>query len=223
MKYHASFYSALFCLLHLSLAVLLCATNLLYYIREYYAPTVLFLHPTTEILEANQQVCGPFAENLEDIQIHRSYSREQAAELMKEHGAGIVQSVLTRETATDLRNYILKANKQSAGYYVNTPANRHHISLDLNTPIVRQALKEVAEHPVMRPLIDDLLGPAASLVSLNAITNLYGAKDQGWHADCEGAGFYPDHFVYEYGLGIALQDTTKEMGATGMCAVGVGI
>jgi hypothetical protein len=217
MKCHVSFLSALFWLLHVSLAVLLCTTTLLYYIREYYAPTLLFHRPTDEI---EKPVCGSstFTENLADIQIHETFSREQAAKLMKKEGAGIVQSVLTRETAADLRKYILKVNNQSgAGYYVHNPANRHHVAIDINIPIVRQAMKEVAEHPVMRPLIDDLLGPAASLVSLNAITNLYGAIDQSWHADCEGAESYPDHFVYEYGLGIALQDTTKEMGATGMC------
>jgi hypothetical protein len=212
---HPSFRCALFCLLHLSLALLLCTTAGLYYIRDYYAPTLLF---DPEVLEPEAlEVCAPSTENLEDIQISGSFSREQAVEVLEDHGAGIIQAVLTKETAADLRNYILKANNRSAAYGVHSPANRHHIALDIKTRIVRQALKEIAEHPVMRPLIDDLLGPAASLVTFAAITNLYGAHDQTWHPDVtQGARDYADDFVKELALGIPLQDTTKEMGATGM-------
>jgi hypothetical protein len=213
---HPSFLCTLFCLLHLSLALLLCTTAGLYYIRDYYAPTLLF-HPP-ELKEGGaDELCGPSTENLEDIQIGGSFSRKQAVDVMNEHGAGIVQSVLTKETADDLRNFILKENNASAAFIVHSPANRYYIAPDVKTPIVRQALKEIGEHPIMRPLIDDLLGPAASLTQLNVITNLYGAKDQCWHSDIiQGARDYPDDFVQEYTITIPLQDTTKEMGATGM-------
>jgi ectoine hydroxylase-related dioxygenase (phytanoyl-CoA dioxygenase family) len=216
MKSRPSFLCALFWLLHLSLAILLCTSAFLYYIRQYYAPTLLW-EPVGGEVERDVCETGPSTENLEDIQISKSFSREQAADVMKEHGAGIVESVLTKETAADLRTYIMKVNNESAVYYVHSPANRHHIALDIKTPIVRQAMKEIGEHPVMRPLIDDLMGPAASLVTLAVITNYYGAIDQHWHRDCDGAELYPDDFVYEYALGIPLQDTTREMGATGMC------
>jgi hypothetical protein len=217
-KSHPSLPCALLCLLHLSLALLLCTTAGLYYIRDYYGPSLSFL-PSEKIVEgAAEGVCGPSTESLEDIKISESFSREQAVDVMKEHGAAIVQSVLTKETADDLRNYISKANNESAAFIVHSPANRYYIAPDVKTPIVRQALKEIAEHPIMRPLIDDLLGPAASLTQLNVITNLYGAKDQPWHPDVTfGARDYPDEFVHEYTITIPLQDTTKDMGATGMC------
>jgi hypothetical protein len=206
----------LFWLLHLSLGVLFCSTAGLYYIREYYGPTLLF-DPPEIAAWVGKESCGPSTENLEDIQISASFSRDQAIDVMMEHGAGIVENVLTKETADDLRNYILKANNQSAAYFVLSPANRYQIAPNVNIPIMQQALKEIAQHPVMRPLIDDLLGPApASLVSLSFITNLYGAQDQNWHPDVTpGGGTYPDDFVNEYTLAIPLQDTTKEMGATG--------
>jgi hypothetical protein len=217
-KSHPSFPYALLCLLHLSLALLLCTTAGLYYIRDYYGPPLLFRPPKELAKALAEEVCGPSTEKLEDIQIDGSSSMEQAVELMKEHGAGIVQSVLTKETADDLRNFVLKENNQSAAYIVHNPANRYYIAPDVKTPIVQQALKEIAEHPVMRPLIDDLLGPAASLTQFNVITNLYGALDQPWHADVgPSARDYPDDFVHEYTITIPLQDTTKEMGATGMC------
>jgi hypothetical protein len=192
--------------------------SILYYIRDYFfTPTLQICLP--EIKERPAEgVCGPSTEKLEDIQIDGSSSMEQAVELMKEHGAGIVQSVLTKETADDLRNFVLKENNQSVAYVVHSPANRYYIAPDVKTPIVQQALKEIAEHPVMRPLIDDLLGPAASLTQFNVITNLYGALDQPWHSDIgPSARDYPDDFVREYTITIPLQDTTKEMGATGMC------
>jgi hypothetical protein len=220
MKSRPSFLCVLFWLLHLSLALslalLLCTTALSYYIREYYGPTLLF--SPRKRRWAKEEYCGPSTQNLEDIQISKSFSREQAADVMKEHGAGIVESVLTKETAADLRNYILKINNESAAYFVLNAANRHHITPDVKNPMVRQALKEIAEHPIMRPLIDDVMGPAASLVTLTVITSLYGAKDQHWHPDVvAGAENYPNNFVHEYTLAIPLQDTTKEMGATGMC------
>lgn len=85
-------------------------------------------------------------------------------------------------------------------------------------PLVQAALKEVALHPVFRPLLDGAIGPSGSLVSMSAITNVYGAKAQHFHADTHtSAASHPDHFVPEIQLGIPLQNMTRGMGATEIC------
>ena len=43
-------------------------------------------------------------------------------------------------------------------------------------PTIQSALEEIGSHPTVRPLIDELLGPSASLVSMSAITSLYGTR-----------------------------------------------
>lgn len=85
-------------------------------------------------------------------------------------------------------------------------------------PLVQAALKEVATHPVLRPLLDAALGPSSSLVSMSAITNVHGAAEQHFHADTHtSAATHPEYFVPEFQLGIPLQNTTAEMGATEVC------
>lgn len=85
-------------------------------------------------------------------------------------------------------------------------------------PLIQAALKEVALHPILRPLIDGALGPGSSLVSMSVITNVYGAKGQYFHSDTHTSiATHPDYFVQEFQLGIPLQNTTVEMGATEIC------
>jgi hypothetical protein len=77
---------------------------------------------------------------------------------------------------------------------------------------------QVAQNPVVKPVLDSLLGPSSTVVSVSLVTSEYGAKDQHFHVDAgtSEAG-YPDLVVPEYTLAIALQDVTKEMGSTGLC------
>jgi hypothetical protein len=55
-------------------------------------------------------------------------------------------------------------------------------------------------------------------VGLSLVTSEYGAEDQKFHADAEiSQASYPDLFVPEYMLAVALQDVSSGMDSTGLC------
>eukprot|EP00526_Cylindrotheca_closterium_P000731 CAMPEP_0113650882 /NCGR_PEP_ID=MMETSP0017_2-20120614/27102_1 /TAXON_ID=2856 /ORGANISM="Cylindrotheca closterium" /LENGTH=378 /DNA_ID=CAMNT_0000563477 /DNA_START=1 /DNA_END=1133 /DNA_ORIENTATION=+ /assembly_acc=CAM_ASM_000147 len=143
---------------------------------------------------------------------------EEAKAQTEKHGVAFVEQILSPTTTSNLRQYILKANYEIEGTFIKENENRFHIIPDPMEPSIRTALKEIAAHKVFRPLIDSVLGPSSSLVALSVITNLYEAEGQDWHGDT-GMSYatHPDYFVPEFTLSIPLQDTTKEMGATGIC------
>jgi hypothetical protein len=132
----------------------------------------------------------------------------QAQQVVREHGAAIFQNVLTKEAAQQLRDYAMVANHKLESSYIHAPAHRYHVMPPNTEPSVQETLKQVATHPLVKPVLDSLLGPSSTLVSLSLVTREYGAQDQGWHADAgtSNAG-YPDKIVPQYTLAIALQDT----------------
>eukprot|EP00521_Asterionellopsis_glacialis_P010680 CAMPEP_0195297528 /NCGR_PEP_ID=MMETSP0707-20130614/21699_1 /TAXON_ID=33640 /ORGANISM="Asterionellopsis glacialis, Strain CCMP134" /LENGTH=438 /DNA_ID=CAMNT_0040359367 /DNA_START=224 /DNA_END=1540 /DNA_ORIENTATION=- len=206
---------AILVVVHITFVLVWGAAGTLFYIRDYYAPTLKFTRPLGKAHLGNS---GPSTENFEDIVVRDDMTPVEAHDLADKHGLAIVESVLTKQTSENFRNYILDANQNIESDYVHMPRNRFHIMPDLDEPAVQDVLIEIADHPVLRPLIDNLLGPSASLVTFSVITNLYGAVDQNWHWDTvtSHAG-YPHDFVPEYTLAIPVQDTTEAMGATGIC------
>eukprot|EP00980_Cylindrotheca_fusiformis_P018631 scaffold6189_cov101-Cylindrotheca_fusiformis.AAC.6 len=203
-------------LLHAGFVLVWSIGGFLYYIRDVYGPTLKFPYQVGKDNTLNY--CGPTTDNLEDLIVHSSLSKEEASDLAKTHGMAIIPRVLSMNTTSSLRNYILKTNLEVESTYVLHEENRFHIMPTHTEPAIQAALKEIASHPVFKPLIDDILGPQSSLVAFSVITNLFGAQDQEWHYDTATShANYPDEFVPEYTLAIPLQDTTKEMGATGIC------
>jgi len=200
---------------HTTFVLVWITTGTLFYIRDYHAPTLKF---QKRLGKEHLGYCGPSTEDFDDIVVKDTMSQDDALKLADKHGLAIVNSVLTPETAENFRNYILDANHKIESAYVHMPQNRFHIMPDHDDPSVQDALKEIADHPTLRPLIDGLLGPSASLVAFSVITNLYGAADQNWHWDTVTShASYPNDFVPEYTLAIPVQDTTEAMGATGIC------
>lgn len=188
----------------------------LYYFRYVYGPTLQV--PSDFVLEHPLEACPLTADTLEDLLVDETMSSDKLSEHTKTHGVAFVRQVLSSNTTSKLRNYILKANHEIEGTTVKNNENRFHIIPDPMEPSIRSALKEIGSHAVFRPLVDAVLGNSSSLVSLSVITNLYGAEEQDWHYDTgKSAASYPEYFVPEYTLAIPLQDTTKAMGATGIC------
>lgn len=80
----------------------------------------------------------------------------------------------------------MKANKEfdrSKQVYVQEEDHRYNLMPDITKPVVQEMLKQVREHPRLRPLIDGVMGEGASLVNLSVLTAEYGAKDQRFHPD----------------------------------------
>ncbi|KAL3916025.1 MAG: hypothetical protein SGILL_005363 [Bacillariaceae sp.] len=162
--------------------------------------------------------CGPSTKKLEDLVIHKHQPESEAAEQTDRHGAAVVRDVLTKKTSRELREFILEENHRVESAHVMSNEHRYHIMPDHSHPSIKQAFQEMASHEVLRPLIDNLLGPKSSLVAMSAITNEFGAGKQEWHYDTATSyATHPRHFVPEYTLAISLQDTAEEMGPTGIC------
>jgi ectoine hydroxylase-related dioxygenase (phytanoyl-CoA dioxygenase family) len=128
--------------------------------------------------------------------------------------------VLSTEAVDVLKRYVTAENQKQKDnqLYVHNSENRYHILLHDNVPEFQQAAVEIANHKILRAVLDHTLGKHCTLVSASVITNTYGAKGQEWHYDtATSAAVYPDYIVAEYTVAVALQDTTADMGATGVC------
>ncbi|CAJ1954831.1 unnamed protein product [Cylindrotheca closterium] len=207
---------SLLIVLHLCFVLLWSACGYLVYIRDVAGPQLHFPYKASK--ESTLEYCGPTTDNFEDLIVSEDMGLDKAEEQTDEHGLAVVRNILSGKTASNLRDYILRANHKIESTFVLSGQNRYHIMPTHEEPAIQAALKEIGTHPVMKPLIDRMLGPKSSLVAFSVITNLYGAQDQIWHYDTGTShASYPDYFVPEYTLAIPLQDTTKEMGATGIC------
>ena len=202
-------------LIHICFAIIWLIAGSLYYTKVYFGPNLEFPYDLGKEHLGN---CKPTTTNLNDLIIDKSLSSIQAKEVTETHGAAIVKQVLSEETTKSLREYIITANEKIESTFVLNPDNRFHIMPSHTEPTVQVAMKEIASHPILKPLIDNVLGPSSSLVAFSVITNLYGAEDQEWHYDTATSyASYPEYFVPEYTLAIPLQDTTSDMGATAIC------
>lgn len=198
--------------LHFVFVFLWSATAGLHYLTRVVGPTLTFDNWDTDI--SDDERCGPSTSDIKDFTLNNATSIEEAGEIMDEHGVVVVPSILQKETAQGFRDYVMKANHILPQIQVHEPANRYHIMPPHSEPIVQQVFNEVATHPKLRPLLDELLGSEATLVIFCVVTNTYGAIDQHFHKDSMGEAIWPDLIVPEYQLAIALQDTTEQMGAT---------
>jgi hypothetical protein len=217
------------------LAILGFATaSVLLYLRDVHGPTLTFPYEK-ERLELSRD-CATSTDNLEDLVILNDEAlttRGQAKAIISEHGSAIIRDVLTNEVAQELRSHVMNTNVQlrtnHSGTFVPEPDNRYSINLDKAEPSVQKALKQIGGHVKLRHLIDDILGPSATLINLDALIIEYGAEDQ----DVDAAAWihlpsYPNYFVPEYTVVLALGNSSNSstydvdaegegVGATRLC------
>jgi len=204
------------------LVVSLCAipAGFLIFTRYIYAPSFAF-PPQFIGKEHLPDDCEVTTYEIADLVVDQSTTREKAKEIATTHGAAVVRNILTKEAAQEFRDYVMKANKEltkTNQVYVHENEHRFNLLPGKEEPSVREALKQVGEHPQLRPLIDDMMGPSATLINISVLTVENGAVDQNLHSDTStSVGTLPDLFVPEYSLVLALQDTTEDMGATQIC------
>jgi hypothetical protein len=144
---------------------------------------------------------------------------------MLQHGAAVIPQVLTKDTVEELRAYIMHRNAgvtDREAYPVSQGESRVSYGIDATEhPAVTQALKEVAEHPLLRPLLQELLGDVDPAVAeITAITSWAGAVSQVWHPDTKSDGNalkFARTYSHSYSLFLPLQNVTERMGATDLC------
>jgi hypothetical protein len=150
-----------------------------------------------------------------------------AVDKIMTHGAIMMADILTPDTIESLRRYIINKNDQVLGTPAQFPMSqgRRRVSFGIEAaddPAVVVALKEIHEHPLFGSVIKELLGddnPALS--EITAITASFGAPPQTWHPDVKPNGnglMYGRTYSHSYSLFIPLQNTTRSMGATDLCA-----
>jgi hypothetical protein len=158
-----------------------------------------------------------------DLFLSEDATPEEAYEHNLLHGFSVFKSVLSPETATDLRNFVLSRNRNltdEESIYVIENTNRYSFGLGTEEPSVVRALKELTNNELLQPAIEKILGPNPALIELTAITSAYGATDQYWHDDVIPSGSainFGRTFGPSFSIFVQLQNTTKEMGATSAC------
>ena len=111
---------------------------------------------------------------------------EDAYQHQLKHGFTIFRSVLTPDTAENLRDYVNERNyklTEQEVIYVIENDNRYSFGLGTDEPVVAKAMKELTTHKLLRASVEKILGPDPALIEMTAITASYGAVHQWWHDD----------------------------------------
>lgn len=160
-------------------------------------------------------------DNVEDLIIANGTSTKEAVEHMLTHGASIYPNILSENTAKEVRAFIVEQNLKQESFYIIEGEHRYSFGISVDQhPSIPKALHEIASHPVLRPVLEELVGRNPAVIEFTAITSAYGAVDQFWHQDVvpEGsAAKYARTFVPSYSLFIPVQDVHRNMGSTEVC------
>jgi len=150
---------------------------------------------------------------------------QAAVDQMMTHGATVIPELMKPDTVAALREFIVRKNAAitaAEAYPMSQGEQRLSYGIDASEdPAVAAAIQEVANHPVLRPLVAALLGdedPASA--EITSITAYAGAADQVWHQDTKQDGNaikFARTYSHSYSLFMPLQDTTELMGATDIC------
>jgi ectoine hydroxylase-related dioxygenase (phytanoyl-CoA dioxygenase family) len=158
-----------------------------------------------------------------DLFLPLNATSEEAYQHQLKHGFTVFKGILKPETCDNLRNFVVSRNHQldkDEAIYVIENENRYSFGLGTEEPSVTEAMKELANSPRLRPALEAILGPDPALIEMTAITIAYGAVAQWWHDDVVAPGSaiqFARTFGPSYSVFVQLQNTTKEMGATGAC------
>mmetsp|Transcript_7089 Transcript_7089/g.14833 ORF Transcript_7089/g.14833 Transcript_7089/m.14833 type:complete len:998 (+) Transcript_7089:164-3157(+) len=145
-------------------------------------------------------------------------------DVMMKHGAVVLKDVLRQDTASELRRYLERRNREDLRWSLNfTVETSGRVSLGLgagDSPIVAEALRQIGTNPTLKHTLEELLGPDPAIVEISTMTVLAGAEAQDFHSDADYGGsslLYSRTFLHSYTMLIALQNTTASMGATSLC------
>ena len=168
--------------------------------------------------------------NFTDLIVPPTWDYTRAAENILTHGVSMFPNIIDRTTADGFRNFTLEKNarmsKEDLVYVMNTYTHKKKQTRwafaftahdHPSTPLV---LKQVVENDRLRQTLEFFLGPDPALIKMQTITAAYKAEHQGWHSDVNPKASVKSHarsFMPHFSLFIPLQDTTFDMGSTGVC------
>jgi hypothetical protein len=152
------------------------------------------------------------AETVEDLYIHSDFTTEQKVEHILTHGMSVYQNVLSDDTASELRSWVLERNQAlNTKDEIDVISNENRWSFYIganDNPLVSKALHEVATNEVFRPAVEKIVGRNPAIIEMTAITSAYGAADQFWHHDIISNGSpakFARSFIPSYSLFMTLQ------------------
>ena len=156
---------------------------------------------------------------------NESVQTERNIDQLFTNGAVVLPSLLPSNTTRKLREVIISKNKgqffvlnHDHRYSLVTSIHHDHDPIHDPDNHLSQALSLIASNTKLRALLTSALQDSdPSLVEMSAITVLYGAEAQPWHADTlpeSSSTLFGNTYSDLYTVFVALQDTTNEMGAT---------
>ena len=147
-----------------------------------------------------------------DLAIHPNSTASEALHHMMKNGMSVYPDILSPDTSTRLRDYIIKRNSEltkEEAIPVIANENRWSFGIGVNDdPIVTEAVREVATNRLVRGGLEAIAGRNPALVEFTAISTAFGATDQFWHQDVLASGSalkYSRSFIPTYNLFISLQ------------------
>jgi hypothetical protein len=158
-----------------------------------------------------------------DLFLSETATPQDAYQHQLRHGFTVFPNVLSDETATNLRNFVVSRNRnldESEAIFVLSNTNRYSFGLGTEEPSVTKAMMELASNKRLKESMEKIIGPNAALIEMTTITSAYGAENQEWHDDIipEASPVqYGRSFGPSYSIFVQLQNTTKSMGATTAC------
>lgn len=161
--------------------------------------------------------------NKEDLFLPDTATPQDAYEHQLRHGFTVFPNVLSDETATNLRNYIVSKNSEltdTESNFVIAKENRYSFNLGMEEPSVSTAAMELTNNRILKASIEKIMGKNPALLEMTAITSSMNAVAQHWHDDVVPMGSAVQSarsFAPAYTMFVMLQNTTKSMGATCVC------
>lgn len=155
--------------------------------------------------------------------VSQQMSQQDAIERMLTHGASVWPSLMSTETANQVRQFIMENNnKRNDGFdAVIQPKHRKAWGLSPTLhPSIAKAVREIFDKQQFRDALEAIVGPDPAIVEFTHITSSFGAVEQHLHQDVGrvvSASATVRSMTPIYSLFVPLQNTTKEMGATTIC------
>ena len=122
--------------------------------------------------------------NSDDLIISKNATGEDAADLMMEHGAVLIEDLISQDTAAELREYLetLHDIQDDLPYMEKFFEDSGRLSLGLgleDNPMIGKALEELGRNRVFKTTIEGILGEDPAVIEISTLTTMYGAEEQG--------------------------------------------
>ena len=118
--------------------------------------------------------------NVADLLIQSNYTTEDCVHHMMVHGASMYPDLISAQTATDLRNFVLKRNSELTdrdAISVIENESRWSFGIGANEhPSVARALREIATNRQLAAALEEIAGNDPAVIEMTAITSGYGGE-----------------------------------------------